>query len=84
MSDRVTERVASAAQGALSEQRYLSAIDVLNLIGWLPASAIDHWRQGRLPYLEAAMQTNPGKVSSVLGLLRGWAEQQGLKASEVD
>jgi hypothetical protein len=84
MSDRLTERVASAAQGALRQQRYVSAIDVLNLIGWLPASAIDRWRQGRLPYLEAAMQTDPGKVSSVLGLLRGWAEQRGLKASEVD
>lgn len=41
MSDRLTERVASAAQGALREQRYVSAIAVLNLIGWLPASAIE-------------------------------------------
>ena len=53
--DRLAERIAAAAEGAFSEQRYVSAIDVLNLIGWLPASAIDAWRQGRLPYLEASI-----------------------------
>src|SRR5207249_4486626 len=54
------------------------------LIGWLPASAIDAWRQGRLPYLEASIQTNPAKVAAALTLLRGWAEQRGLQASEAD
>ena len=82
--DRLPARVASAAEGALREQRFVCAIDVLNLIGWLPESAIDAWQQGRLPYLEAAIQTKRGKVSTVLGLLRGWAEERGLKGSEVD
>jgi hypothetical protein len=82
--DRLAERIVAAAEGALSEQRYVSAIDVLNLIGWLPASAIDAWRQGRLPYLEASIQTNPAKVAAALTLLRGWAEQRGLQASEAD
>jgi hypothetical protein len=82
--DRLPARIASAAEGALREQRYVSAIDVLNLLGWLPASAIDAWQQGRLPYLEAAIQTKPGKASTVLGLLRGWAEERGLNSSEVD
>ena len=48
-NDSLSARIASAAEGALREQRYVSAIDVLNLIGWLPASAIDAWQQGRLP-----------------------------------
>jgi hypothetical protein len=82
--DRLAQRIASAAEGALREQRYVSAIDVLNGIGWLPGSSIDAWRQGRLPHLEDAIQTNPAKVSAALNLLRGWAEQRGLQASEAD
>jgi hypothetical protein len=80
--DRLAERVVSAAEAALSEQKYVSAIDVLNGIGWLPRSTIDAWQQGRLPYLEEGMQLSPGKTSTALGVLSNWAEQRGLRASE--
>jgi hypothetical protein len=54
--DRLPERVAASAEAALTEQRYVCAIDIMGGIGWLSQSAIDAWLQGRLPYLESGIQ----------------------------
>jgi hypothetical protein len=80
--DRLPERVAAAAEAALTEQRYVCAIDIMGGIGWLSQSVIDAWRQDRLPYLESGIQTNPAKVSTALSVLHSWAERRGLRASE--
>jgi len=36
------------AKVALAQKRYVSPIDVLVGIRWLPQSVLDQWRQGRL------------------------------------
>jgi hypothetical protein len=39
------QRVTRAAEAALAEQRFVSAIDVLLGLGWLAPSHLDQWRQ---------------------------------------
>jgi len=50
------ERVAHAAETALSRQHYVSAIDVLCGMGLLLPMHVDSWRKGRVDYLERVIQ----------------------------
>ncbi len=43
---KLERRVADAAEAALAQQSYVSAIDVLLGLGWLSPSHIARWRQG--------------------------------------
>jgi len=76
------DRVIRAAESALAEQRYVSAIDVLLGIGWLDGSSLARWRQGRVDYLERVVQANLARVSEAMKLFRGWASRKGLQPSE--
>lgn len=83
-ADRLEQRVARTAQATLDERGFVSAIDVLMGMGWLAPRHVDEWRQGRVAYLEAAVQASPGKVSSALRLFRRWALRAGLQPSETN
>src|SRR5437773_10865495 len=76
------ERVVSAAEAALAEQRHVNAVDVFERIGWLAPGVRGQWAQGRLGCLEEGLQARPEKVASALELLRRWAERRGLEPSE--
>ena len=76
------ERVARAAETALSRQHYVSAIDVLCGMGLLLPMHVDSWRKGRVDYLERVIQGNLHKISSSLEILRRWAREKGLKPGE--
>src|ERR1700680_2329501 len=52
------ERVRRAAEAALAEQQYVSAIDVLLGLGWLAPTHLQQWRQGRGESLERVVQGN--------------------------
>jgi hypothetical protein len=78
----LVDRVVEAAEAALAAERYVSTIDVLVGIRWLDPGAVDRWRQGRIDRLEEAIQTNPSRLSDALALLRAWAADRGLIASE--
>lgn len=80
--DRLEQRIVEAADAALAQKKFASAIDVLVGIRWLPQSFVSQWRQGRLPYLEEGMSVNPDKLSTALKLFQSWAERRGLKSSE--
>lgn len=71
-----------AAESALARRSFVSAIDILEGIGWLQHKAVEDWRRGRTPCLEQVVQANLSKLSDALRLLRIWAEGKGLKASE--
>jgi len=43
---KLERRVADAAEAALAQQSYVSAIDVLLGLGWLSPSHLAQWRQG--------------------------------------
>lgn len=76
------ERVAAAAERALENQKYVSAIEVLNWMGMLPTHYLDKWRRGEVPHLEGLVQCAPAKLSDSLRIFRSWAEGRGLKATE--
>jgi hypothetical protein len=79
---RLEERVIAAAEAALAARGFVTAIDVLTGLGWLPASSEPAWRQGRIPYLERAVTANLNKISKAMRYFRRWAERRGLKPSE--
>ncbi len=78
------QRVTQAAEAALAEQRFVSAIDVLLGLGWLAPSHVDEWRQGRVESLERVVQANLSKVTVAMAAFRRWARDQGLNPSETD
>jgi hypothetical protein len=78
------ERVREAAETALAERQYVSAVDVLLRIGWLPPSLLKQWEWGQAACLEETMQVNPLTISEALSLLGAWAERNGLVPSETE
>ena len=62
----------------LREHGYVASVDVLVGLGWLAPVQRDHWRQGRLPYLERVVQASLGKLSTAMRALRRWAREEGL------
>ncbi len=79
---KIERRVVEAAEVALAERHYASAIDVLVGMGWLAPSHVAAWRQGRVNCLEQAVQANLHRVSVAMKLFRNWAERRGLRPSE--
>ena len=79
---RLEQRIATAAEAALDDKKYVRPIDVLVGIQWLPQSTVDRWRQGRLPYLERGATANLKKLSTAMHLFRSWAMRRGLIPSE--
>lgn len=76
------ERVVRAAEAALAARKFVTPIDVLEGLGWLPAVRVDEWRQGRVDYLERVVMVNLTKLSAAMRLFRGWAQHRGLIPSE--
>ena len=83
-TSKLTRRIARAAEAALPDHSYVSILDVLQGIGWLTASHIDRWRQGRTPNLEAEIQASPTKVSELRRIFRSWVEDKGLRPTETN
>ena len=79
---KLEQRVALVAQKALAEQQFVSCVDVLLGLGWLPPPRLEEWRQGRVDYLERVTQANLGKLSQAMKFFRSWARAQGLVPSE--
>jgi len=71
-----------AAEAALAERKFVTAIDVLVGLGWLEPRRVDEWRQGRVPDLEAVVIASLGKISTAMKVFRQWAQARGLKPSE--
>ncbi|MGH9073055.1 MAG: DUF2293 domain-containing protein [Acidimicrobiales bacterium] len=80
--DKLEQRVIRAAEAALAERHFVTAIDVLVGIGWLTPTGLAEWRQGRVDYLEAVAQANLKKLSTAMKLFRRWARGRGLAPSE--
>ncbi|MGE3172497.1 MAG: hypothetical protein AB7O97_07700 [Planctomycetota bacterium] len=77
-------RVTQAADTALRNNGYVSAIDVMLGIGWLQPSHLLAWRTRRLPCLEKGIQANLSKISEAMRLFAAWARDTGLKPSTTD
>jgi hypothetical protein len=79
---QLTQRVIRAAEAALADHQYVSAIDVLTGMGILAPSALADWRKGRVDFLERVIQGNLHKISDSMAIFRSWARDKGLKPSE--
>ncbi|MGH3764765.1 MAG: hypothetical protein ACRDTX_06395 [Pseudonocardiaceae bacterium] len=65
------QRVERAAEAALAEKSYVSAIDVFLGLGWLAPTHLDEWRQGRVQCLERVAQASLPKLSTAMRVVRG-------------
>lgn len=83
-ASKLERRVAVAAEAALDERGFVSAIDMLVGMGWLTPAQVDQWRQGRTEYLERVTAVNLHKLSAAMAALRRWALARGLMPSETD
>jgi len=79
---RLEARVVRAAEAALADHHYVSAIDVLTGMGLLAPAHLREWRQGRVAFLEQVIQGNLKKISKCMALFRRWAHARDLKPSE--
>jgi hypothetical protein len=79
---RLERRVIAVAEAALAARGFVTAIDVLTGLGWLPPSSERAWRQGRIPDLEREVAANPSNTSRAMHHFRRWAESRGLRPSE--
>jgi hypothetical protein len=79
---KLEQRVVRAAEAALAERKFVTAIDVLVGVGWLEPRRVDEWRQGRVDYLERVVIASLGKISTAAQCFRRWAQARGLEPSE--
>ena len=79
---KLDRRVVQAAEAALAQRKFVTAIDVPVGLGWLEPRRVDEWRQGRVPYLEAVVIASLGKISTAMKVFRDWAAARGLNPSE--
>ena len=73
-----------AAEAALTQRKFVTPVDVLVGIGWVPQSVVEQWRHGRLAYLECGVQANLSRLSTAMRVFRGWAQRSGLRPSETE
>jgi hypothetical protein len=79
---KLEDRVLKAAEAALADHHFVSAIDVLVGTGWLMTPQVDRWRLGQVDYLERLVTANLSKISSAMATFRRWAQNEGLNPSE--
>jgi hypothetical protein len=63
---RLEDRVSKAAEAAVADQGFVSAVDVLVGIGWLTTPQVERWRRGQVDYLEHLITANLSKISSAM------------------
>src|SRR6266540_7114833 len=80
--DKIERRVVAAAEAALAARGFVSAIDVLMGLGWLPPGNVDRWRHGRVDCLEGVTTASLPKISRAMTAFRGWAVARELRPSE--
>jgi hypothetical protein len=77
----LTERVIGAAEAALADHQYVSFIDVLSGMRLLPNPQA--WHYGRVQYLDEMVQGGAQKLTKVVEIFVGWAEQRGLRREDL-
>jgi hypothetical protein len=77
-------RVVEAAEKTLARQKFVTALDVCLGIGWLNATLIDDWKQGRVADLERVLPVHNDRLAELIAHLERWAKGQGLKPSEAE
>jgi hypothetical protein len=79
---KLEERTVKAAEAALADHQFVTAIDVMVGMGWLTTPQIDRWCQGRVDNLERLVTASLPKISTAMATFRHWARSEGLMPSE--
>jgi hypothetical protein len=80
--EALKKRVIRAAEAALEDHQYVSAIDVLCGMGLLASTNVQAWRKGRIHFLERVIQGNLRKIALSMTLFHQWAREKGLRPRE--
>ncbi|MFN0167584.1 MAG: DUF2293 domain-containing protein [Bryobacteraceae bacterium] len=80
--EAIEQRIIRAAEAALAQRQYVSAIDIFTGAGLLAPTHLEAWRKGRVDFLERVIQGNLKKISLSMKVFRKWASEKGLKPSE--
>lgn len=83
-ASKLERRVATAAEQALARQSYVSPLDVLTGMGWVPLGLVTDWRQGRAAHLEAVAAVPADRLADALEAFHRWVAGRGLVPSEVE
>jgi len=78
---RLKQRALQAAEEALYKQQYVSPIDIFIGMELLQPIHVDHWRKGKIPYLEKFIQGSLSKITFCMKCFRAWTKEKGLKPS---
>ncbi|MEV4707905.1 DUF2293 domain-containing protein [Actinoplanes sp. NPDC049316] len=81
---KLERRVVTAAEQVLTRQGYVSPLDVLAGMGWLPPGHVTDWRQGRRPHLEGCAAVSADRLADALEVFQRWVEARALQPSPVD
>ena len=80
----LSDRVTFAAEDILAAKGYVAPLELFRVMGWLPTSLVKDWQHGHVTCLEEVMQVNETRLAEAITLLRSWATDRGLLASETD
>jgi len=75
-------RVVTVARAALARQRFVTPVEVVAGIGWLPHTRLDAWRRGQVEFLESAAVVTPQRLADALEILQDWARSTDLVPTE--
>ncbi len=78
---KFSQAVATVAGNAVSLKGYVSVIDVMVGLNWLSIDNLNHWKRGRVPYLERVIMANLTKISRTMKEFKAWAVHSKLKSS---
>jgi hypothetical protein len=78
---KLEERVVNAAERALVDRHFVTAIDVLVGVGWLTTPQVDQWRRGQVDFLERLVTANLSKISTAMATFRH--EEEALAQAEI-
>jgi hypothetical protein len=73
---KLEERTVKAAEAALADHHFVTAIDVMVGMGSLTTSQIDRWRQGRVDNLERLVTAGLPKISTAMAAFCHWARSE--------
>jgi hypothetical protein len=69
----IEKRVREIAWRFVTDKKYVCPVDILIGLGWLNTADLARWRKRQVPYLEAVVQANLGKLTFAMKEFRRWA-----------
>ena len=78
---KFSQNVAAIAGKVVSQQGWVSPIDLFVGMGWLNQEKLSDWKKGKTPYLERVITANLSKLSKTMKEFKSWATHSKLKSS---